>query len=393
MASASSPTALSPKDVQRLLSEPSPDTRAELADKVAASLSGPGLAPGEIALAQDIVRLLARDVEVKVRAAVSHSLRSSPHLPRDVALKLAEDIDLIALPLLAESLVLTDEDLVDLVRRGTPRRQETIAARPNLNETVSDALISHAAEPAVVVLMGNQTARIAEDSLNRAVTRFASSDPVKSAMVARHTLPITVSERLVALVSKELQQHLVKVHALSPGIASDIILRSREHAVIRLSLGSNEAELGRMVAQMHHSGRLSPTLMLRALCTGDIAFFEAAMAVKSDVPVANAQILIHEPSRRGLAAIYRKAAMPEQLFDAVRTAVEVVDETGFDGDPRDLERFRARVITRILTLAETIDTADADYLTDKLGDILVPAAASTDLPLNLAPPSRGVATP
>jgi uncharacterized protein (DUF2336 family) len=258
---------------------------------------------------------------------------------------------------------------------------------------VSDALISHAAEPAVVVLMGNQTARIAEDSLNRAVTRFASSDPVKSAMVARHTLPITVSERLVALVSKELQQHLVKVHALSPGIASDIILRSREHAVIRLSLGSNEAELGRMVAQMHHSGRLSPTLMLRALCTGDIAFFEAAMAVKSDVPVANAQILIHEPSRRGLAAIYRKAAMPEQLFDAVRTAVEVVDETGFDGDPRDLERFRARVITRILTLAETIDGADADYLTDKLGDILVPASASGDLPPNLAPPSRGVATP
>ena len=29
-----------------------------------------------------------------------------------------------------------------------------------------------------------------------------------------------------------------------------------------------------MVAQMHHNGRLTPTLMLRALCTGDVAFFE-----------------------------------------------------------------------------------------------------------------------
>ena len=62
--------------------------------------------------------------------------------------------------------------------------------------------------------------------------------------------------------------------------------------------------------------------------------------------------------------------MPENLFDAICAAVEVVDETGFDGDARDLERFRARVISRVLTLTESIDAADADYLVDKLGDVL-----------------------
>ena len=365
-------TALSLQDVNRLLSEPSPDLRAELADKVAASLAGHELAPGEITLAQEIVRILARDVETRVRVSVSQALRQSPHLPHDVALRLADDIDVVALPLLAESLVLTDEDLVDLVRRGSAPKQEAIAGRPNLTETVSDALVTHAAEPAVVVLLVNQTARIAEESFNRAITRFTGSDRVKEAMVMRHSLPITVSERLVTLVSKELQQHLVKVHALPPGIASDIIQRSREHAIIRLSMGSTEAELARMVAQMHHSGRLTPTLLLRALCTGDVAFFEAAMAVKGNVPVANAQILIHEPSRRGLAALYRKAAMPENLFNTIRTAIDVVDETSFDGNSRDLERFRARVISRILTMTDFIDPADADYLADKLGDILGP---------------------
>jgi uncharacterized protein (DUF2336 family) len=368
-------TALSLHDVNRLLSEPSPDLRMELAGKVAASLTGTGLASGEITLAQEIVRILARDLAADVRGSVSRALRHSPHLPHDVALKLADDIDVVALPLLAESLVLTDEDLVELVRHGSAPKHETIAARPNLAEAVSDALITHAAEPAVAVLMANQTARIAEDSLNRAVARFSGSGRVKEAMVMRHSLPITVSERLVALVSKELQQRLANVHALPPRVASDIIQRSREHAVIRLSMGSTEPELAGMVAQMHHSGRLTPTLILRALCTGDVAFFEAAMAVKGDVPVANAQILIHEPSRRGLAALYRKAAMPEELFDTVRTALEVVDEAGFDGNPRDLERFRARVISRILTLTDFIDPADADYLADKLGGVLVPQSA------------------
>ena len=110
--------------------------------------------------------------------------------------------------------------------------------------------------------------------------------------------------------------------------------------------------------------------MLRALCTGDIAFFEVALAVKGNVPLANAQVLIHDPSRRGLAALYRKAMMPDNLFDVVRTAVDVVDETGFDGNTRDLERFRARVISRILTLKSSVSAADADYLIAKMADIL-----------------------
>ena len=67
--------------------------------------------------------------------------------------------------------------------------------------------------------------------------------------------------------------------------------------------------------------------------------------------------------------------MPEALYGAVHAAVEVVDETGFDGQPRDLERFRARVISRVLTLVEDVDTTDADYLLTKLSDVLVHAPA------------------
>jgi hypothetical protein len=88
------------------------------------------------------------------------------------------------------------------------------------------------------------------------------------------------------------------------------------------------------------------------------------------VPLPNAQILIHEPSQRGLAALYHKAAMPENLFDVVRTAVDVIDESEFDGNTRDLEQSRARVISRILTVKLFFDAADADYLIAKRVDIL-----------------------
>lgn len=358
-------------DVKRLLAEPSASARTETVDKVAAILTAARLTPQEITLAHDIVRILAWDVEEQVRAALSHGLRNARNLPRDVALKLADDIDSVALPMLADSLMLSDEDLVDIVRHGSAAKRETIAGRPELGGRVADALVIHAAEPAIVILMNNRTARISEASLGRAVTRFQDSERVKRAMVLRESLPLAVAERLATLVSKELQDHLVRFHALPHGMAADLVISAREQAVIRLSFGSSDEELHRMVTQMEHNGRLTPTLLLRALCTGDIAFFEAAMAVKGDVPLENAQRLIHDQGRQGLAALYRKAGLPEQMLPAIRAAVDVVEETGFDGNPRDLERFRARVISRVLTCVEAVEPEDADYLLAKLGDVLI----------------------
>lgn len=366
-------TGLTQKDVARLLAEPSPDVRADIAGKVSATLAGPDIAAEEIALAQDIVRILARDVEVRVRAVVARNLRHARTLPRDVALKLAHDIDTVALPVLAESLILTEDDLRQIIRQGSDAKHHAIAGRPDLTEALSHALITEASAPAVATLMANQTAHIAEHSLDHAVTRFADDDGVKRAMVHRHTLPLAVSERLVHMVSQALQSHLVKHHALPPAIAADIVLSSREQEIIHLSMGASDGPLRRMVAQMHQNGRLTPGLILRALCTGDIAFFEAAIAIRGDVPLANAQLLIHDRSRKGLAALYAKAGMPESLYPVVRTAIEVVDETGFDGDERDLERFRARVISRVLTTVDNLDPVEADYLVAKLGSVLLHA--------------------
>ena len=187
--------------------------------------------------------------------------------------------------------------------------------------------------------MGNNSAAIAEDKFAYALNRFDGNVRIKEAMVLREKLPITVAERLVNMVSKALQAHLVETHDLAPRTAADIVMKSREQEIIRLSLGASEVELRQMVAQMQRNGRLTPSLILRAVCTGDIGFFEAAMAAKGDISIENAQILIHDPSRRGLEALYRKAAMPDELYSTIRSAIDTVAEAGFDGEPRDLERF------------------------------------------------------
>jgi uncharacterized protein (DUF2336 family) len=368
------PGLLSTADVARLLTDPTAEVRVDLAERLGAQVTAEALSVGELSIAQDIVRLLARDVEVTVRATLANNLRNARHLPRDVALRLADDIEQVALPILGESLVLTDQDLTELVRRGSPEKQTSIAGRPHLSEVVSDVLIDHAHEVAVATLMANSTALVSDVSMEKAVTRFQDSDLVKESMVMRASLPMTVAERLAVLVSRRLQNHLVQNHALSPTLASDLVMRGREDAIIRLSAGADEPDLLRMVAQMRHTRRLTPSLVVRALCTGDIAFFEAALAALAGIPVENARILVHDPGRQGLMSLYRKAGMPDSLLPMVRAAVDTVDESRLDGEPHDLERFRTRVISRVLTQDDpSVDANDSDYLLEKLGDLLMAA--------------------
>jgi len=87
-------------------------------------------------------------------------------------------------------------------------------------------------------------------------------------MVLRPSLPPVIAERLVTLVSREWQTQLVNRHALPARAAADIILSSREQAILHLSMGASDTGLHDMVAQMHRNGRLPPTLMLRACAAG-----------------------------------------------------------------------------------------------------------------------------
>src|ERR1700744_4440764 len=108
--------ALTPADVERLLADPSDEARAGTAIKIADDLDGQSLTPDERKLAEEILRLLAKDAAVMVRQAIAQSMKNSRHLPQDVAEVLAHDISAIAVPVLEDSPVLSDAFLIQIIR-------------------------------------------------------------------------------------------------------------------------------------------------------------------------------------------------------------------------------------------------------------------------------------
>ena len=364
---------LSKADVAKLLSDPTPDNRAATAAKVAEAFDPQALSPSERQLAEDIFRLMLKDAEVRVRQALTENLKENRNVPHDVAVALANDVDQVALPMIEFSQALNDEDLIAIIGSQNPAKQEAIAGRSSVSEALSDALVESGNEAAVTRLVKNEGAEISEQTFQKVVDDFGDRQGVQDAMVNRSLLPVTVAERLVTLVSENLREELVKRHDLSGSIATDIILKSRERATISLSSDSGVDDVMVLVRQLMDNGRLTPSITLRALCMGDITFFECAMATMAGVTLENARRLIHDRGPLGLRALFDKAGLPPAQFMAVRAALDVSRETEMDGGENDQERYARRMIERIMTqyddLGVEFESSDLEYLLTKMDEL------------------------
>ena len=361
---------LTASDVERLLKEPRSEVRAQTVAKVADAFTTGQLNPEEAKIAEDIFASLARDTEVAVREALSQSLKFSPDLPRETALLLARDIEQVALPLLSATEVLTEDDLVALVQSQSAAKQAAIAQRQHVSEAVSEAIVESGNETAVAKLVANEGAQISERSFESVLTQFSGSKLVDESLSRRVVLPATVKEKLVAAFTEKLEGILRTRHEMSGNELSAVVSQIRERATVEVIGHNTVEETERLANELLSSGRMTPSLILRALCTGDLLLFEVATALRAKVPLQNARILIHDGGGRGLEAVCQRASWPKHYLPAIQAALEVLKETHYDFGSNDRQRFVERVIERMLTGFhagdEVLPEADVSYLCEKL---------------------------
>ena len=356
-----------------MIDDPSAANRSIAADKVASRYERGSLSDTERQIAEDIFRVMVKDAEERVRLALVSHLKNAPELSSDVAVTLAQDAsDAVAMPMLEFSEALSDEDLVDIVRTQGSHRQTAIAGRATVSEAVADVLVDHGDETAVATLVGNEGADLTDQTMHKVVDKFGDSEAVQEPLVMRSTLPIAVSERLVAKVSDKLVDRLVTHHELPNRLADDLVLQIRERATLGLlTADAHEHDVYTLVDALARNGRLTASILLRAICVGDLNFFEAALAKMAGVSVLNARRLIHDKGALGFKSLYEKCELPAPLYDAYRIALDVLRETELeriDGDPNTItRRMLERVLTQFEDLVDGESPEDVDFLLNRLG--------------------------
>jgi uncharacterized protein (DUF2336 family) len=366
-------SALSDGDIRLLVKGAEPEERAMVAHRLCRHMDRANLTDEERAEAHKILRLMARDAAEQVRRALAVTLKASPLIPRDVANRLARDVESIAVPMLNYSPVFSDEDLAEIVRIGGPVRQSAVARRPELPETVTGAIAEFAAPEAVRIACENKTARFNEKGLQTAIDRFEASETVLASIALRNALPASVSERLVTLITGELRERLIAAHDVTPQTALAVAIGTRERASLDLvEQASRAADLPAFVAHLRRGQRLTASLLLRALANGQMTFFEWGLAELSGVPHHRTWLMVHDAGDLGLKAIYERAGLPGRLLPAFRAAVDAFHAMDFDGRPDDLQRFQRRMLERFLSQPQSMSAEDTDYLLDKMDQLYPP---------------------
>ncbi|MEQ9640058.1 MAG: DUF2336 domain-containing protein [Alphaproteobacteria bacterium] len=372
---------LTKADVERLMASPSPDVRAELAVRIAGLWGDRDLSPNEAKLADEIIRAMLRDVDVSVRKALCEALKDDPKLPRDVAMKLANDIDDIAVPILNTSLVFAEADLIELVRARAEPVQIAIASRAQVTPPVCDALIETRNENVALSLMRNDGAMLDEVVGAKVIDFFSGAEMVMEAMAERREVPARLTERLVAIVAENMRRRLRKSGQMSDDQADELVAWSRERSLLDLiSPQATDNELLDLSEQLMRRERLTARLMLRAVCCGKMRFFEAAIARLADLDLPAARALIQDTGPHGLRSLCAAIELPELVYDVARFAVRVgYTSPGVEAELR--ARFRQAIGAKF---GEEIVSLDDEAMLRRLIDIRTDATpVQSGAPLRL----------
>jgi uncharacterized protein (DUF2336 family) len=300
---------ISQRDVELLAADPNPANRQATMLRVGELYSSEPLAPAERQIAISIIQTILPEAELEIRRRLSETLKSTPHLERELAKRLAQDVLDVATPILVHSLALSDEDLVQVVQTCSIEHSRAVAMRPALNVTVTDALIRTDDEVVVVRVAANNNARISAGGFHHVLDRFGDHARIAEAIGNRPALPLAIVERLATLVTGRTLERLIGRYAVPAHRVGLILHHSREHFLLQSIAGEPAEELRAFAQRLEDNRLLSPTLVMRAMAIGQFGFLLQAMSIKANVPISNVRKLMADEGGRGQAELFEHCGL------------------------------------------------------------------------------------
>ena len=274
------------------------------------------LSPRERQMAADVLRQLSRDVEMSIRVQLAERLADDEKIPHELILMLVDDRIEIARLILARSPVLSDADLLHVIRHRGTDHHIVIAERPNIGETVSAALARSECEAVIIALLRNNSAKIPAEMFDRLAERARTQPALQESLVGRPDLPAAVATRLYVWVTGALKTALSQRF---PDVANSLnhALQDASEAAQAGKNTTSEGAAQKLVAKLLASGQLRASFLIRVLHQGQMELFEHGFAalLGMDVGVMRRQLYSDNPVTLALAC--RAVGIDRSVFTTV----------------------------------------------------------------------------
>ncbi len=228
-----------------------------------------------VAVFDDVMTRLIEQIEREALIELSQRLAPIDNAPVNVIGRLSRDDDIsVSGPVLEQSNVLTDRDLVEIARSKSQDHLSAIAGRKTISEMVTDILVDLGNSVVAQKVTSNEGARISRKGFDRVVDRAHDDEELVDAVANRKDLPQelfeklvrnateTVRKRLLAKSPPEMQERINKVLAT---VAAKVVRASAAGGGAKATLQPDRARLRLQILQCAKTGHAAE--MLEAFAT------------------------------------------------------------------------------------------------------------------------------
>jgi uncharacterized protein (DUF2336 family) len=192
--------------------------------------------------------------------------------------------------------------------------------------------------------------------------RFGGDTEIREALIARRDLPPDVRQLLVRAVGNALGNLAMVKQWLPEARAKALTGDACDRATVAIAAESETHELPALVEHLRATEQLTTALLLRAVCAGNIAFFETALAMLARVPVERVAALVRGGRVSALRAAYTRAGLPPMAFDAFAAALDAWRNLDPESGSFNRYRLTMQAVEAVLTRYADITDGEANEL-------------------------------
>ncbi len=275
-----------------------------------------------------VLTSLAAEMETAVRAELSARFAHAPDAPHALIRRLAHDEAAVAGAVLATSPVLSDEDLLGVVRAHGQDHLRAVSARPSVSEAVSELIVERGDDETLGALLRNDGARLSRKSSEAAVERARVNPALHEVTVSRASLPADLLNEMYFVVEARLRTRILEQNArMDPALLESALAAGRARiATDDGALPADYAECSAYVEELKAAGQLTPQMLARFLRSGGTTSFLIALAQLSDIDFHTARQIVDRRELDALAVVCKSADLDRALF--LTYAVVLLNDDG-----------------------------------------------------------------
>jgi uncharacterized protein (DUF2336 family) len=261
-----------------------------------------GYSDDHVAVFDGLMSRLIDQIERQALIELSGKLAPIDRAPVNVIGRLSYHDDIaISGPILEQSNVLTDDDLIAIAKSKSQAHLSAIAGRARINEPVTDVLINRGSAEVAHKVTSNAGARFSRFGLGKAVTRAEHDDSLALAVASRLDLPadlleqlvrkatVTVQERLLANARPEMRQKITHVLATVSHQLARAMAPASTQITARTLMRQDPV---RLRARISHCAE-----------SRNVAELIDTLAILSEIPVKAIKDLVRQASDEGLMVL------------------------------------------------------------------------------------------